>query len=144
MDTKQISEALVALHTALVAKTEEQPFLEVELKLSQRGNWYTDLSRDYNSGDYRLTTITSESPEACMAAAFAFVESMPDAHQLALNTWHKQLAEVIHNANRLEISNEVMGPLTQASRLMAKNLLTGPTTPRPEPVRIVEAGDCPF
>ena len=137
MDIKRISEDLVVLRAALVAKTGEEPFLEPTMTIGHDAKCCIILTRGYNDSNYRIGIITTDGPDQCLAEAFAAVEAMRTPVLRALNDLHDKLGNLIGDANKLYTDDEVMALLTKASRLMAKNLQT-------QPVRIVEAGDCPF
>jgi hypothetical protein len=127
-DTETLTARLIALHSALVNKTGEQPFIEPALRLSTKGEWNTDLYRAYNNGDYRLGAVKGATPEACLDAAFAFVAALPDPETAARTAWHKDLAGVIDRGHALNLPDEVMTPLRQGSQAMTENLLTKETT----------------
>jgi hypothetical protein len=124
METEQLTARLVALHTAIVEKTGEQPFIRMSLTLHFKGEWVINLYRAYNNGDYTLGTAKGATPEACLDAAFALVAALPDPETAARAAWHKDLAGVIDRGHALNLPNEVMTPLRQGSQAMTENLLT--------------------
>lgn len=124
MTPKQIGEQLVAIHTALVEKTGEQPFLSICLRLSDAGGCSINLYRAYNDGDYGVGRAEGDTFEACIADAFRIIAEMPDADEAAKRTFQKNLANVIDEGNSLSMPADVMKPLGEASKALSSNLLT--------------------
>jgi len=117
---------LVAIHTALVKKTNEQPFLDLTLIASQSGIWTIGLHRGYNNGDYHLATIKGDSPQKCIKNAFASIANMPDADEADKRGWQKKLGAVIDEGHDLNLPNQVMQPLRDSFAAMTDNLLASP------------------
>ena len=127
MNTKELTAQLVAIHAALVDKTDEQPFLAPSLMLVQAGQWHISLCRAYGtSGKYQLGEIQADTPEACIKAALDFIAAMPDAATKAKTDWHRKLGDVIDEGHALNLPDDVMTPLRGASQAMTENLIEGP------------------
>ena len=124
--TQELVSRLIALHSALVGKTGEQPFIEPYMTLRQRGEWEINLYRGHNGGDYTLGRAKGKTAEGCLDAAFAFVASLPDPETAARTAWHKDLAGVIDRGHALNLPDDVMQPLRAGSQAMTENLIAGP------------------
>jgi hypothetical protein len=125
--TENLTAKLVALHTALVDKTGEQPFIAPSLRLEQSGTWGINLYRGYNNGKYSLGCVTAKTPDECLVNAFLAVSDMPNTETKARADWHKDLGNVIDKGHALNLPDEVMKPLRASSQAMTENLLAAPT-----------------
>ena len=126
MKYTDIPSHLVAIHTALVEKTNEQPFLDLTLIANQSGIWTIGLYRGYNNGDYRIATIKGDSPQDCIENAFAFIADMPGVDGAARRDWQEKLGAVIDEGYDLNLPDQVMQPLRDSSAAMTDNLLASP------------------
>lgn len=119
----EIAKQLTAIHAALVEKTGEQPFLEPRLVIRQSGKVKIHLYRAYNDGNYDLGMATADTMEGCIAAAFDFIDKLPDPETAKKRKWHGKLANVIDEGQALNIEDDVMQPIRDGSAAMSKNLL---------------------
>jgi hypothetical protein len=126
MTYEEIPAQLVAVQTALVEKTGEQPFIDIAMIIRQSGRWSIRLCRDFNGGEYKIGTITAGSPAECIDEAFKFIAAMPNAENAAKQAWQGKLGKVIDEGHALALPDDVMMPLRQGSQAMTENLLAAP------------------
>jgi hypothetical protein len=125
MTEPEIFARLTALHSALVAKLEAQPFLEPSVTVYSGGKCKITIWSAYNNGDYKSLHVSrAETIAECLAGAEAFVRAMPGADVLARSNWHRKLGTVIDEGHALALPDDVMSPLRQGSQAMTENLLT--------------------
>lgn len=128
MTFEEIPDRLVAIQTALVEKIGKQPFIDIAMTIRQSGKWSILLYRDFNGGEYKIGTITADSPAECIDEAFKFIADMPDVESAAKKEWQGKLGKVIDEGHALALPDTVMGPLRQSSQAMTENLLAAPET----------------
>ncbi|MDA3888967.1 MAG: hypothetical protein PF443_09255 [Allgaiera sp.] len=125
MTPQEIAARLTAIHTALVEKIGEQPFLAPDLTVSQGGKCRIDINKAYGKGsdDCYLGTAKGDTFEETLAAADAFISALPNPHETAKRGWQKKLGAVIDEGHALNLPTDVMAPLGAASQAMTKNLI---------------------
>lgn len=123
--TQTIPEALTEIHTAYVEKLGAQPKIAPDLTIYQSGAHQISL---YDDKKYdTLFCASGKTPAEAIAAARAFIASMPDPVVKAKTDWQHSLGKVIDEGHALNLPDEVMQPLRGASQAMTKNLLAAPT-----------------
>lgn len=124
MTPQEISERLVAIHTALVEKTGVQPFLEPMLRVYQGGTCGIRLYRDFNGGDYDIADVKSGSFEGVFDKAEAFIANMPDPDTQKKQDFQKRLAKLIDEGAAINVSTDVITMLRGGMEALSENLLT--------------------
>lgn len=124
MNAEQIGTRLTAIHTALVEKTGEQPFLEPSLRIGHDCACKISLYREYNNGDYELGEVRADSIEDALDAADAFIVAMPSPEETVTRTYLTKVAAAVDYATKNSIADEYVAPLRNVSCAMTDNLLT--------------------
>lgn len=120
LTTKQISDRLIAMDTAMTEKLDAQPYFAAELTITGGRNWSVRLWATRTSGPARFR---SEGISEALDLADAFITKMPAAHDMKQHEWQKKLAGLIDEAHDLSLPNEVVDPLRASSQAMTENLL---------------------
>ena len=76
----------------------------------------------FNGSDYEV--LSKPTAQEAIAAAFDYINAMPDPATAERHKWHRDLADVIDRGQVMALPDEVMKPLRQGSQAMAENLLT--------------------
>lgn len=123
MGIKEIAARLVAIHSALVEKTGEQPFVDPMIEIRQSGIVRIGLYRSYNNGDFILKVVDEDSIPEALDAADAFIAAMPDRADLAKRDFQRDLGKVIEKGEGINAPKDVMSHLRSGMTAMTENLL---------------------
>jgi hypothetical protein len=119
---KDIPAALVDIHTKLVDKLGEQPYLEPQMRVNQSGDWVISIYKYVHSGGSER--ITSDNPTDTIKQALDFIAGMVSKEEQRVINWQKGLAKVIDDGHDLNLPDNVLAPLRASSQAMTENLLT--------------------
>lgn len=126
MTPQEIADRLTAVHTALVEKTGEQPFIPLTLTVYGSGKCYVYLYRAYNGGDYLLGTASSDTFSGVFDAADAFVAAIPSPREAGIRRYMAQVAKTVEVGRDEGIADEYVVPFRQVLMAMTDNLLAAP------------------
>lgn len=126
MTPQEIADRLTAVHTALVEKTVEQPFVPLTLKVDGNGRCTIGLYRSYNGGDYSLGTASSDTFSGAFDCANAIVAALPSPKEAGIRRYMAQVAKTVEVGRDEGIPDEYVVPFRAVLTAMTENLLPAP------------------
>lgn len=121
MNTQQIADRLIELHTAMVEKLGRQPTIDSLMFVGHRGKASINL---YCNDNYEPDNVTGDTFEECFEKAFALVADLPTPESRATKTYINMLAKAVDHAKDNNIPEEYVSPARVAIKAMTDNLLT--------------------
>ena len=121
MNEQQITDRLVAAHSAYVEKTGKQPCLSPSLSI-YRSN-HVDASFYGIDMDDRISAY-GETFAAALDALDAAIAAIPSAEDQARNEAAKAVANAIEKCRAAGYDGEVLNPLADLAKRISENALT--------------------
>jgi hypothetical protein len=121
IEIKDIPAALVDIHTKLVEKLGNQPYLAPELKCTQSGMWVVNLWFAHSN---IACQAGGDNPTDAIKVALDFIAGMVRKEEQRVIDWQVDLAKVIDDGHDLNLPDNVLAPLRASSQAMTENLLT--------------------
>ena len=122
MNENQITDRLVAAHTALVGKLCAQPYFPSDLRITSGGRVNMSL---YGPHSYdAIKSFSEESFAACLDTVDAFIAAMPDPVTAKLHNHMRRVADCIDKGREDGIDDAYIAPLVVVKAAMTENLLT--------------------
>ena len=126
MNEQQITDRLIAAHSAYVAKTGKQPYLPPNGSLGTDGMvrvWMRMTGFDDTVGGEGKTFA------AALDGLDAAIAAIPSAEEQARNEAAKAVANAIEKCRAAGYDGEVLNPLADLAKRISKNALTYEGTP---------------
>jgi len=125
MNEQQITDRLIAAHSAYVEKTGKQPYLgEPDLRITSSGNIYCCI---WASVSDRITGHGTTFA-AALDALDAAIAAIPSAEDQARNEAAKAVANAIEKCRAAGYDGEVLNPLADLAKRISENALTHEAT----------------
>jgi hypothetical protein len=122
----EITAALAKLEALMSEKGVKAPRADLTIRSQQQKSYlWTEAQMGTKPfDDERCKGFYGMEPSEAFAAAWAYINAMPDPATAERQKWHKDLADVIDRGHAMALPDEVMQPLRQGSQAMTENLLT--------------------
>ena len=121
MNVSEITDRLVAAHTALVRRLADQPKIAAALRVDQCGEVGITI---FGCHSYdRIGYVKGETFAECLDALDAFIVAMPSPEAVKLHNHMKRVAECIDKGREDGIDDAYITPLVVVKAAMTENLL---------------------
>ena len=125
MNEQQITDRLIAAHSAYVEKTGKQPYMGPTISIEANENvswWIYGATIDDRKGGERKTFA------AALDALDAAIAAVPSAEEQARNEASRAVANAIEKCRAAGYDGEVINPLADLAKRISENALTQEAT----------------
>lgn len=132
MTIAEIQSRVDAMPAKLLAKGIAQPSVDFRLNANMAPEvytyWYDEVKDAYGS-KYRGHTVKGKTPAEAIAAAEAWIASLPSAEEAKLQTFMTALGDVIDLGRKNNIEVGFVSPLVETMKRLSENVITHQRAP---------------